>query len=151
MKSVGNWFNLSAGVILFITGVGKLWSALGNALILEHIDPILNLQFAHLMVAAGVVELIVAIICFFSRLQMLASSLIAWLATSFLVYRMGLWWIGWHRPCACLGNFADALHISPQVVDMAMKIILAYLVVGSYGSIFWLWRQRKKVFASASA
>jgi hypothetical protein len=24
-----------------------------------------------------------------------------------------------------------------------MKIILAYLLLGSYASLFWLWRQRK--------
>jgi hypothetical protein len=26
-----------------------------------------------------------------------------------------------------------------------MKIILAYLLLGSYATLFWLWRQRKKV------
>ena len=25
-----------------------------------------------------------------------------------------------------------------------MKIILAYLLIGSYAALFWLWRQRKK-------
>jgi len=25
-----------------------------------------------------------------------------------------------------------------------MKIILAYLLIGSYATLFWLWRQRKK-------
>ena len=33
-----------------------------------------------------------------------------------------------------------------------MKIILAYLLLGSYASLFWLWRQRKKVaYAAMSA
>jgi len=33
-----------------------------------------------------------------------------------------------------------------------MKIILAYLLIGSYATLFWLWRQRKNaVPASASA
>ena len=32
----------------------------------------------------------------------------------------------------------DALHIPPQVADMAMKIILAYLLIGSYATLFWL-------------
>jgi hypothetical protein len=26
-----------------------------------------------------------------------------------------------------------------------MKIILAYLLLGSYATLFWLWRQRKKL------
>jgi cbb3-type cytochrome oxidase subunit 3 len=25
-----------------------------------------------------------------------------------------------------------------------MKIILVYLLIGSYATLFWLWRQRKK-------
>jgi hypothetical protein len=43
-----------------------------------------------------------------------------------------------------LGNLTDALHISPQTGDIAMKIILAYLLIGSYATLFWLWRQRGK-------
>jgi len=31
---------------------------------------------------------------------------------------------------------------------MAMKIILAYLLIGSYATLFWLWRQRKKSVSS---
>jgi hypothetical protein len=53
-------------------------------------------------------------------------------------------WVGWHKPCSCLGNLTDALHIPPQTADTAMKIILAYLLIGSYGNLFWLWRQCKK-------
>jgi cbb3-type cytochrome oxidase subunit 3 len=43
-----------------------------------------------------------------------------------------------------LGNLTDALHIPPQAADTAMKIILAYLLIGSYATLFWLWRQRGK-------
>jgi hypothetical protein len=44
----------------------------------------------------------------------------------------------------CLGNLTYALNISPQKADTAMKIILAYLLIGSYASLSWLWRQRRK-------
>jgi cbb3-type cytochrome oxidase subunit 3 len=43
-----------------------------------------------------------------------------------------------------MGNLADALHIPPQIADTAMKIILAYLLIGSYATLFWLWRQKRK-------
>jgi hypothetical protein len=52
--------------------------------------------------------------------------------------------VGYHKPCSCLGNLTDALHIPPPMADTAMKIILAYLLIGSYATLFWLWRQRKK-------
>jgi cbb3-type cytochrome oxidase subunit 3 len=44
----------------------------------------------------------------------------------------------------------DALHIPPQTADTAMKIILAYLLLGSYAMLFWLWRQRKKLQSAAT-
>jgi hypothetical protein len=52
--------------------------------------------------------------------------------------------MGWHRACNCLGNFTDAIHVSPQIADNVMKGVLAYLLIGSYATLFWLWRQRKK-------
>ena len=29
--------------------------------------------------------------------------------TNFLIYRLGLWSIGWHRPCGCLGSLTGFL------------------------------------------
>ncbi|MGH7977270.1 MAG: hypothetical protein ACREC8_11490, partial [Limisphaerales bacterium] len=68
---------------------------------------------------------------------------IAWLATNFFIYRLGLIHIGYHKPCSCLGTLTDALHIPAQTADTAMKIILAYLLIGSYTALLWLWRQRR--------
>jgi len=68
-----------------------------------------------------------------------------------VVYRLGLWWMHWHRPCSCLGNLTDALHISPQVADNVMKVLLAYLLIGSYGLLIWKrWLERKTVAVIAS-
>jgi hypothetical protein len=92
----------------------------------------------------GVVELVIAGICLFGKSQKLKLGLIAWLATSFVVYRLGLWWMGWKKPCGCLGNLTDALHLSPQAADSLMKVILAYLLIGSYGLLIWRWRQGRQ-------
>jgi len=100
----------------------------------------------------GGLECIIALVCFFSRWLELKAGLLAWLATSFLFYRLGLIWVGYHKPCSCLGNLTDALHIAPQTADTAMKIVLAYLLIGSYATLFWLWRQKRKtVSATASS
>ena len=136
-------FVLNAGGILAITGIAKLWSGFGNSKILEVIDPIIGITFRHLMLAVGMGEIVVALFCFFSKSHKLALGLVAWLATNFVVYRFGLVWVGYHKPCSCLGNLTDALHISPQTADMAMKIILGYLLLGSYASLFWLWQQKR--------
>ena len=56
-------------------------------------------------------------------------------------YRIGLWWIGWQKPCSCLGNLTDALHISPQVADNVMKGLLAFMLIGSVSLLILHQRQ----------
>jgi len=136
-------FIMSAGAIMVITGIAKVWSGLGNSKFLAVIDPIFGIKFGTLMLLVGEVEIVIAAICFFGKRQTLALASVAWMSTNFVVYRLGLWWIDWHRPCSCLGNLTDALHISPQVADNIMKVLLAYLLIGSYGLLIWQWKKRR--------
>ena len=71
--------------------------------------------------------------------------LVAWVATNFVAYRLGLWLVDWHRPCVCLGSVTDALRISPQAADNIIKVVLAYLLIGSYTILFVNWRQNRSV------
>jgi len=144
-KSVARWFFLSAAAILAVTGVAKLWTALASTKVLAVIDPIVGIQFRHLMMATGAIELTIALVCLFSKRTELSTLLVAWLSTVFLVYRLGLWWLDWKTPCSCLGTLTDALHIHPHTADNIMKIVLAYLLIGSYGLIFWHWRQKRPI------
>jgi hypothetical protein len=142
------FFMKSVGILLIITAVAKLISSAGNARILQIEDPIFYVPFRIMFQLIGSLELAVASICIFGRRVGMQAVLVAWLATSFAVYRLGLLWIGYHKPCSCLGNLTDTLHIAPQTADTAMKIILAYLLIGSYATLFWLWRQRKIAVSS---
>ncbi len=126
-----------AGTILAITGIAKVWSGFGNSKFLAVVDPIIGIKFGTLMLLVGVAEIAIALVCFFSKRQTLALGLVAWMSTNFVVYRLGLWWMDWKKPCSCLGNFTDALHISPQTADNIMKVLLAYLLIGSFGLLFW--------------
>jgi len=135
------WFVSTATAILTLTGLAKLRTGLGHTKILATNDPITGLPFGQLLLAVGVAELVIFCVCLIAKSQTLKLGLIAWLATSFVVYRLGLWWMGWHKPCSCLGNLTDALHISPQLADNIMKGILAYLLVGSSGLLIWQWRR----------
>ena len=143
-------FLLSAGFLLLTTSVAKLISSVGHAHILASEDPILTIPFRYLFWIVGTLELVVAMVCFFGKNLKMQAGLIAWIATSFLTYRLSLTWIGYHRPCSCLGNLTDALHIRPETADLAMKIVLAYLLVGSYVMLFWLWRQQHNMGALVS-
>ena len=136
------FFVLISGGLLCGTAIAKFLSANGSARILQSDDPIFSLSFHDIFLIAGVVELVVGSICLFSRNTKLCLGLIAWLATNFTFYHMGLLLVDYTRPCHCLGNLTDALHLSPYVADVVTKAILAYLLVGSYGSLFWLWRKK---------
>lgn len=145
------WFIHAAVTILAFTGIAKVWSAFGRTKLLGVDDPITGIQFGHLILTVGILELVIAGICLFGKSQRLPLGLIAWLATNFVVYRLGLWWMGWKKPCNCLGNLTDALHISPQLADNIMKVILVYLLIGSYGLLFWQWRKGRAEIGKAES
>ncbi len=128
---------------LLITGSAKLWSGFGHAKLLAIDDPIFGITFGHLMLLVGLIEAIAALVILQMEDRTLAAALVAWLATGFLAYRTGLWLAGWHRPCACLGNLTDALHVSPELADNAAKLLLVYLLIGSYASVFHHWKRRR--------
>ena len=137
-------FLKSAGLLLCITGLLKIISSTGKAGILSQANPIFGITFQQVFWTVGLLELIIAAFCLLTNDYWRQSALIAWLATSFAAYRLGLLWIGYHKPCSCLGNLTDALRISPQIADTAMKIVLGYLLIGSYASLFWLWKEKRK-------
>ena len=143
-------FVISSGVLLTLTSVSKLISSFGTAPILNTRDPVFLISFDHLFQTVAAVELCVASVCFFGKKRILQVGLIAFLASIFLLYRFGLYWEGYHVLCHCLGNLTDALHIPPQTAETAMAVMLAYMLIGSYLSLFWLWTQRAKVVPSAS-
>jgi len=133
----------SSGVLLLITSAAKLISATGSARVLLNTDPILLVSFRSEFFIIGGIELLVGTVCLILKGVGLRSALVAWLSTAFAIYRLGLWSVGWHKPCACLGSLTGSLGISPQAADTAMKILLAYLFIGSYTTLFWFWQQQK--------
>lgn len=143
-SSLPRWPIVIAGVVLATTGVAKVLASLSDNKLLGVVDPIIGVTFGRLMLVVGVAEIVVAMVCFYGRWQTLALGLVACLSSNFVIYRVGLWWIGWQKPCSCLGNLTDALHISPQVADNIMKAVLAYLLIGSYGLLVWQLRVDRK-------
>ena len=132
-----------AGGALAVTGLAKAVSAIGAAHALDTADPLIGLPFRQLLLLVGLSELLIAFFCLFTDKHRVSVRAIAWISTNFLVYRLGLWCIGWHRPCGCMGSLAGALHLSDQAADNIMKGVLAFLLLGSY-AILWLeWRQRR--------
>jgi len=136
-------FTASAGVMLAITGLGKALSAIGPARALDTPDPLIGIPFRQLLLLVGLAELLVAFFCLVRDERRISLLGVTWLASNFLVYRLGLSFIGWHHPCACMGSLAGMLHLSDRTADNIMKGVLAYLLIGSYGILLWEWRRRR--------
>lgn len=125
------WYLKSAGILLATTGLAKAFSAVGPARALDLADPLTGIPFRKLLLVVGLAEILIAFFCLFTDKRRLSLLAVAWLSTNFLVYRVGLWFIGWHHPCHCMGDLAGALHLSDQAADNVMKGVLAYLLAGS--------------------
>jgi hypothetical protein len=138
------WFERSAGVILLTTGLAKAFSAIGHARALDVADPLIGIAFRQLLLLVGLAELLIAFFCLFTDKRRFSLLAVAWMSTNFLVYRLGLWFIGWHHPCACMGSLAGILHLSDRAADNIMKGVLAYLLIGSYGILLWQWRAARR-------
>jgi len=69
----------SFGAILAITGIAKIWSGFGNSKFLAVVDPVIGIKFGQLMLAVAMVEVSIALVCFFSKRQTMVLALVAWL------------------------------------------------------------------------
>jgi len=130
-------FLWSAGGILFVTAAVKLASAAGSARSLNAPDPILDLSLRNVFRFAGAIELAVAAnSCVPSRFVFRTLS-VAWLATLFAIYRLGLLWIHYAGPCPCLGSLTEGLPLPQWAADRLMRFALLYLLLGSYSIVLW--------------
>lgn len=134
-----NTFLYFAGVVLFLTAVGKLIAAGGSSRILNVEDPLLMLSNKQLMIAVGVAELALAGYLFFGKNILLKTGLVTWLATNFGLYKIGLVWIGARKPCGCLGSLSDALGISANTATTLANVALGYLLIGGIAGLIALW------------
>jgi hypothetical protein len=144
IKGAPSWsrfFVLSVGVALALTGLAKIYAAFGSARLLEIEDPILGVSYRHLMFVIGLLEIGLSCLCLFTKIQYISIVMVAWVATNFLLYRICLWFIDWRGACPCLGSLTDALHISSHTVDIFAKLLLAYMLAGSYLACWYLWRK----------
>lgn len=145
------WFIASAGAILVVTGLAIILCGCGHSRVLILTDPIFNVRLRLLMVIAGSGEFVLGACCF-SRMigSWVKSCLIASTTTALLVYRAGVWGVGWHHPCHCMGSIAGTIHLADQSADKIMKAQLFYLLVGSYLALFQQWHDNRARSLSGS-
>lgn len=140
------WFRIyryTAAAILIIAAAGKLIASGSDAKMLGVYDPIFLIPARHMLVIASVLELMVAILCIKATRRWAFG--LALLSTNFIIYRVGLFWVGYIKPCNCFGGLTDALRLSQATADHIMLTILVYLLVGSYLALYLLWKAKRDV------
>jgi hypothetical protein len=140
------WFLITAVSLLAVTAVAKAAAASGEARILAQPDPLLGLiSMRQSMLLAAALEIVVVIRVWRAPNALRKATLLLWLGAVFLVYRIGLWWVGFEGSCRCLGNMGDVFGISAENADWIAKGILVYLVVGSGAILLWQLSHRGDV------
>jgi hypothetical protein len=126
---------MSAGWIFLLTAGIKFMSAMQEVRVLGRPDPLLEfLSTRQLLALTALLEAGVAAVILWAGRAVAVSEkllLVLWLSTMFLLYRLGLWWIGYQGGCNCMGDAAHWLGTSPEHLDTAAKVLLLYLLMMS--------------------
>ena len=135
-------FIVASSIVLLVLGAAKLVLGFGPMNDLWVLDPIFHVKLRLLMQVAGVTEISLGVACLIlpAAKERTALLLLAWLSTSLVAYRYGLWQMDWKRPCNCMGYLTKPLHLSPQAADNVTKAILACLLIGSYACLYGRWK-----------
>lgn len=105
------FFISSAAMILFFTGAVKIVSAASGGRTVEVFDPVFGLRLKALFWIVGGLEILVATACIIVKEERKTLKYIGCLSLAFVLYRLGLIWIGHRRYVIALaiwlsfGNF----------------------------------------------
>jgi len=140
-QSTSEWFLFICAVVLLITGGLKLWSAAsGSTGYLESPSMLKFITNRQLFVLAGLIEVFAANRLFTSGSVYFRALFAAWLGTIFLSWRIAMWLTG-YRLCPCLGTAYDWLGVDTFVIDLFLKCVIGFMMIGGYGFAYY-WRRR---------
>jgi hypothetical protein len=123
-RNLTTWFVRSAAAVLALTALVKLVAATGEGRILAQPDPLLTIfSNRQMMVLAALLEAFVVGLILWERDRLRQVALVAWIGTGFLMYRAGLWWVGYEGACSCLGNVTRTIGLSPAMEDLGVKVL----------------------------
>ena len=133
------FFIPAAGVILLAAASSRFLIAAGDAQVLALSDPMLGIPLRYAVIAVGAFELVVALICLFGRRVALQLDWLALLATSNVLYWIGLLVMRCHPQGTCVGGLTDPLHIHHGITGYFVEFIPFALVLASYAAAVSFW------------
>jgi len=127
------------GMILIVVGIVKLVSAAREVPINHVPDPLLPfLTFREMGIGAGVLELAIGVLLWIRRFASLHAKAVLWWGCVLSSYRLGLFLVGYHGACPCLGNAIDWLPGAKGWGQPVLwGIILLLLLYGGY----YTWKE----------
>lgn len=134
-------YGYSTAALLLLTAAAKLYSASGTVRILTATDPLLHLNYRHIMVAVGLLEAGIAVYLLKGHNVMAKTWLIFWLSSNFILYRFGNAFLR-VKLCPCLGTVADTLPVTKAQVDFLLLATVLYMFFGSSYFLLREWNQR---------
>lgn len=141
-------FICSAGGILLAASLIRFAIASGSSQALALPDPMIGISLRYAILVVGGLELVVALICLFGKRTGLQLGWLAWLATNYAIYRVGLLAMHYHPQATCIGSFTDPLHLSDGITGLIMGFMPFYLLAGSYAAMAWFWLEGRRAKAA---
>jgi hypothetical protein len=142
------YFILSSGAILLAAALTCFLIAADSAQVMSLPEPVLGIPLRYAVLAVGAFELVVALFCLFGKRVGLQAGWLAWLATNYMVYRIGLFTMHCHPQATCIGSLTDPLHLSLGTMGILIGFLPFYLLLGSYAAVIWLWLEGRRAKAA---
>jgi hypothetical protein len=142
IRTPARLFVRAVATVLIITGAAKVYSVLGPnpAPLLLQKDPIFGIQNNFFILAIALLEFAIAIICLKKADVRLQAAIVAWFSLDLLIYRGGLMWTGYQKPCTCLGSILQNLGVEDKVADVVLWTVAIAMVFGASAILGSAWK-----------
>jgi hypothetical protein len=104
-------------------------------------DPISGIPLRYLFWILGAIAALIAFLCLFSERPARLIPWVAWLATNFLIYRIGLYVEGCHSLTGFLASATYTFGIPAKAASLLVDAAFGYLFIGSCAALLLHWRQ----------
>lgn len=131
---------VATGGLLLAAALVRFLVLLSPAQALALPDPLLGVSLRWAVLAAGVVELAAGLFCLLGSQVRLQVATLAWLATNWLIYRLGLHWLEVHPQGTFLGLLNDPLKLAGTLTGYFISALPFLFVVLCYSATVGICR-----------
>jgi prepilin-type N-terminal cleavage/methylation domain-containing protein len=137
-------FTDSAGALLLGLAAAMFLANWDSAGLTQPHDPVLGVSMRTLFWVAGLIELVVGLLCLRDPRVWLKLGLVFWLALDVSIYGIGLRWSGpIHDFSLYLDSLAAAFAMTPRLTCWILSLVFLYLLIGSSTALLWLWARSR--------